>query len=378
MKNLKIVFILALLQVPSVGFCQNQESWLGKLFNSKANSVDRVATKIVELPEEFDIPVSSLDFSPDEKYLAVRSSNRKINIWDWQKKRVAQKLEIVKGANDGLTTEKLKYSPDGKWLVACHDKGDGGVVARVWQTDTWAIAHDIIDPNPGTGCNAVAFTPDGKSLIRILERITDLDLDTFVVYSTETWLPVWGMPTSIYRTHTLDTSPDGRFAAMGGEVRNIRFWPYKTPVPQFGNPPIPDTRLIAIVDLESKKIVRTFQSNAVMNRWSKLRWSPDGKIIVNAGNAGLQVFDAQSGQVLVNIDPSIDGVNASLQFSPNGKYLIEGVGRSRRNGWGKIWDEQHSKLLQEIPDNVTSIAISKDSKYLATGSNQKTIIWKLQ
>lgn len=377
MKNTQIIFALILLLVPSVGFCQNQEIWLTKLWGVKSNTAENIATKIAELPEEFNIPVSSLDFSLDGKYLAVRSANRKINIWDWQKKHIANTLEIVKGANDGLTTEKLKFSPDGKWLVACHDKGDGSVVARVWRTDTWAIAHDIIDPNPGTGCNAVAFTPDGKSLIRILDRIVDKNLDTFVVYSTETWLPIWGMSTNIYNIFTLAISPDGRFAATGGEVSNPN-WPYKTPAPQFGNPPMPDTRLIAIIDLVSKTIIRTFQSNAIMDRRSKLRWSPDGKTIVNAGNVGLQVFDAQSGQVLVNIEPSIDGVNASLQFNPNGKYLIEGVGRSRRNGWGKIWDGQHSKLLQDIPENVTSIAISKDGQYLATGSNQKTIIWKLQ
>jgi hypothetical protein len=49
-----------------------------------------------------------------------------------------------------------------------------------------------------------------------------------------------------------------------------------------------------------------------------------------------------------------------------------------KTGWGKIWDSQHRELLQKIQGNVGSIAVSRDSRYLATGVEGKTIVWQFK
>lgn len=337
--------------------------------------MEDVAVKIIELPEKFKIPVRGVEFSPDGKYLAVRSADNTINIWDWQKAQIVQTLQMAPGANDGLTTEKLKFSPDGRWFVSCHDRAIGDIVTRVWRTDTWAVQHDILDQGPS---NAMAFTPDGKSFIRLVTRMPQIDGDTLIVYDTSTWLPRWGMRTVPFYTYTAAISPDSQFIALGGEVSNPRVWSFKTPVPTFGNPPLADTKLIAIVDLNKRNIVRTMKDVGVINRFGRLAWSPDGSQITNAGGEGLQIFDAQSGQMLVNVVAMTGTAATSLRYSPNGKYLFEGVENDRVGGWGKIWDGQHQKLLQDIKENVSSIAVSNDGRYLATGVNEKTIIWQLK
>ncbi len=224
----------------------------------------------------------------------------------------------------------------------------------------------------------MVFTPDSSFFIRLVARLPDVDGDTLIVYDTSTWLPRWGMRTVPFYPYAVAISPDGQFVALGGEVSNPRVWPFKTPVPKFGNPPLADTKLIAIVDLNKRSIIRTMKDVGVINEFARLAWSPDGRQITNAGGEGLQIFDAQSGQILVNVAATTGTAATSLRYSPNGKYLFEGVENDRHGGWGKIWDGQHQTLLQEIKENVSSIAVSKDGRYLATGVDDKTIIWQLK
>lgn len=262
--SIQALLVLAVLQFPATGYCDSGNGWLKNLFDSKGKQMKDVVVKITELPERYKIQVRALDFSPDGNYLAVRSADQSINIWDWQAGRIVRTLEKQNGANDGRTTERLRHSPDGKLFVACHSRAVGDVVARIWNTATWEIAHDILDPIGGSGCNAVGFTPDGKSLIRVLDRAPHISGDTLMVYDTATWQPIWSMRTVPFYTYSLAIGPDARRIALGGEIRNPNQWPYSTPVPTFGNPPLPNTKLIAIVDIEQRKIVQTIQSAAAV------------------------------------------------------------------------------------------------------------------
>jgi dipeptidyl aminopeptidase/acylaminoacyl peptidase len=92
------------------------------LFSSDKNNV---AKEIAVLREEQDINVWGLDFSPDGKYLAATTPNTisftsqkiEVHIWDWHKSKTVHVLEKVEGANESLTTEPVKYSPDGRLLA---------------------------------------------------------------------------------------------------------------------------------------------------------------------------------------------------------------------------------------------------------------------
>jgi hypothetical protein len=45
---------------------------------------------------------------------------------------------------------------------------------------------------------------------------------------------------------------------------------------------------------------------------------------------------------------------------------------------GRIWDANHRELIQQISENVHSVAVTCDSRYMATGMAGKTIIWELK
>lgn len=171
---------------------------------------------------------------------------------------------------------------------------------------------------------------------------------------------------------SLAMSPDGRYVAIGGRVLNVDTWPLSTPKPVFGDPPLPDMALIAIVDLAKRTITRTIQipDAASVN---SLAWSPDGAYIAAGGN-GVMIFDAQS---LARVVHERKGDHVHIRYTPDGKYFIE-------NGFGekgtrvRIWDGRHRDLLQEIPAKPACLAVSRDGRYLAMGGDKKIIVWKLK
>ena len=344
-----------------------------------------VAVKVAELHEDEDVNIWGLDFSPDGKYLAATSPNTtsissnkvEVQIWDWKNKRIVRTLEMIPGANTGLTTEPIRYSPDGRLLVACHGRSED-VVIRIWNTETWAVVHDITDFNFGS-CNAIGFTPDGKSLIGVFERNPTKPGDNLIVYDTTTWQPVWGLRTAPFYPKALTISPDGKFVAIGGAVIDRG----------------PMTQQISIVDLVQRAIVRIIP-NTVDFAFGRLAWNPDGAYLTAMGrrawdgfaNDGqgaytsgpdtVMVFDAHSGKQIAG--EQLEGIgNSSLRYTPDGKYLIEGDMDALGNGLGvRIWDGQHRELLQEIPGNVASLAVSRDGHYFAAGSFKNITVLQLK
>lgn len=69
----------------------------------------------------------------------------------------------------------------------------------------------------------------------------------------------------------------------------------------------------------------------------------------------------------------------NVRFTPNGRYLILSDSNGRGTGIGvSIWDAKHVKLLQRIPGDSASLAVSRDGKYLAIGGSGHTAIWQFQ
>jgi WD40 repeat protein len=327
---------LIVLKLPVMGYCDSPSGWVKSLFESKGKTSKDVAVKVAELPEEYKINVRGLDFSADGKHLAVVSEGEKINIWDWQGKRIVNTLQQTQGA--GLAADPVRYSPNARLLVACNSQAASDIAARIWNTDTWEIAHDIVDHAPG-GCNAMGFTPDGKSLIRVLDRLPEFPQDTLVIYDTNTWQPVWGLRTAPLHAQALAISPEGNFIALAGYVSGAD----------------PVQRQVVIVDMKQRTISRTTQSTIIHS----LAWSPDGAHLAVIGSE-VQIFDADSGRLMVEEQFAGGGAHKSLRFTPDGKYLIEGDMNGKGTGLGvRIWDGQHRELLQEIPGNVGSLAVSR-------------------
>lgn len=368
MKNNLLRFLFGfVLFLPAIGYCNP--------FSNLFKNPNDVASKVAEFHEnrQFEFwkyEIWGLDFSLDGKYLAAASpTTLEVQIWDWQNKRIDRTLEKSQGA--GLTAEPIRYSPDGRLLVACHSLAQGDVVIRIWNTETWAVVHDISAINSGS-CEDVYFTPDGKSLIEVHQRNPIASGDNLIIYDTSTWQPVWGLRTAPFYPKALAISPDGKFVAIGGEVINPLEWPFSTPLPTFGNPPLTDQSAIVIVDLAQHTITRTIQNYA-----GHLAWSPDGTYVTAAGGGGVKVFDVHSGIQVA--DEPLKSAHMVVRYTPDGKYLLESDMDGLGNGLGvRIWDGRHRKLLQVISGNVASLAVSRDAHYFAMSIDNKISVWQLK
>ncbi len=362
-----IVTIVALLSVSwsRLGYCESLTEGLKNIFRSSMNDV---ATKVADLPEKYhDVIVRGVDFSPDGRHVAVLSDGENVNIWDWRRGRIERTVEKPRGAPGHVESNPLRYSPDGRWLAACDSKAAGNVVIRVWDAGSGALARDITDPDLGPGCVAMDFTPDGKFLLWVADRI-GLRQSEVIAHSVGTWERAW-VALSELDPVSIAVSPDGKLAAVAGVL---------TIVPKNYRPPRIDTLIheptIDLVTLNERKTVGVIKTSAM----GPITWSPDGTRIALAGHLIVEMFEVPSGRQLVYEQVDKSG-SMHVRYTRDGRYLIESDLNGMGKGLGvKIWDGPRQRLLQTIPGDIGNIALSKDGKYLAVGSTGHTTVWEFK
>ncbi len=354
-----------------------------RLFESKDHYTGPIATKIAEFQDgslSQDIKnfkdgglislvsaneIWSLVFSPDGKYLATGPAmGTNVRVWSWQgSSHIVQNLTIPSST---VTESGLRFSPDGRLLAVGHDRWvNQDSVVRIWNAESGVVDHEIHDPNGGGRPLSLAFSPGGQWMIRLDGQMDPArPVDTVLAYSTSTWEKVWGLRTYPFHPKTVEISPDGKFAAVGGDVI----------APGVAD----DPTSILIIDLTKHVILRRI-GTPEMSGADHLAWSPDGKNIVaggviDGGYGGIRLFDAISGRAIA--DESRQGGRISaVSYARDGAYLIV----SRSGGGVEIWDGSLKTLLQEIPTkSAGATTVSQDGRYLAVVDFSRISIWELK
>lgn len=353
---------------------------------------DKVATEVAVLDE--DTQAGTLDFSPDGRYLAVDSyGNGGTDIWDVEQKRIVSHLP--EGGTGTWYIELIRFNPNSRQLAICHgDQGNLKINIDVYDTSTWTKVHSIGDAEDkewmGGGCAGIAFTPDGKELIRLAHRDIFHPGNNVMFYDTSTWKVTRGIRTmpfvdsnapkiagridinnwsllaapdmlltdpgnnkAVFFPNTLSISSDGKYLALAGLSYTYR---QATSVDQ------PE---IVIVELSNRSLFHVIAGNA-----ESIDWNPDSVNIA----AGLddridtvKIFNSSTGEV-VALEAN-GPAHVIVRYTPDSKYLIEKVGKQV-----EIWDGQHQRLLQVIKANPSCIAVSGDGHYFAMGGAKNSIL----
>lgn len=281
-------------------------------------------------------------FSPDGRMLASAASNQdtSITLWEVPSGRLLHRLIVTSIDQYWPWTNALAFSPDGQKLATVDNRGR----LHVWNVSTGAELYSI-EAHPGNhGATAVAFSDDGKWLasggsdgaVRISSTEGGHELLSF-----DTLPPTQRLGGGGYQgifppgcVAALSFSPDGNYLAIGIAQQLVRTRIGKT----------------LVWDVHRNQPVRWLDEPEGF--LSSLAYTPDGKQLLSGGNS-------------------------TVPREKLGKpypYLEAHVVKLR------VWDPAGGQMIRQFttPEKepgLGAIALSRDGRILATGYDQKILVW---
>ena len=288
----------------------------------------------------------------------------------------------------------VTFSPSGKVFV--HIEGDGlfDETVSVYHAET-GTRPQLLEHSEKV--RAVAFSPDGKTLLTASKKVAYLWDVTSSPGNIIMKLPV---PDSI-RSVAFEPKGGKIFAIASG--KNVRFWDLagkqvgptlKHPEDAYSVVFSPDGKMVLtgcvdqnahLWEFAKGKNKATFPHNVGLGP----NFSVSGRTILTvmqkrpmSSLRAVQIWQATTGNLYGRpiVDPSGDEY-AAVALSPDGSTLATAVvGEAASEVW--LWNpktgKHRGKRLGHDGD-VTSVSFSRDSKYLLTGSQDKTArLWSLQ
>jgi WD40 repeat protein/tetratricopeptide (TPR) repeat protein len=280
-------------------------------------------------------PMTCAVFSPNGKTLLTASDDGQVRLWD---AATGQPLgpALMQGSGVLIAT----FSPNGKTVVV----GTRGVGTHVWDVET---GKPVCEPLPHPHVMAVAFSPDGKTIL------TAGETDHRNQGEVRMWEAATGRPVGRPLPHkgpvyALAVSPDGRTVLTGSTDRTARLWEAATSRP-VGEP------------LQHR--------NTVM----AVAFSPDGKtVLTGSGDGTARLWDAAGGEP---IGPSLQhrGPVVAVAFSPDGRTVLTGSEDGTARLWNAATGEPVGQSLRHRgPIAFRAVTFSPDGRTLLTGSQDST------
>ena len=304
-------------------------------------------------PIEGDAAVNSVAYSPDGKLLAVAFNDGAIQLRDL---KAGNDIELPRAANDkSWTSAKVVRFASQNLLIAGGGRHFIGGEIRTWDlTDLQKIESKIFSFGHDDVVMSLVTTSDGS-----IGASADNNGNIF------TWRVSTGARiheqnigllnpdrelSPVFRSVTLDISPNGRLLSVGGWDKTIRVFELNT----------------------LKEIAGTTNPNRI---WD-LTFAPADDQIVVADQARVRVMKLQD-QQLVETDKQIFRSVRSLCLMPDQKLLVTGS----RDGKVEFWTWPSLQPVRRMihPGAVSSIDYSsRDGGELVTGSAKGSVrLWNV-
>lgn len=286
----------------------------------KAKPGEPVQWKLAEPGEEINV----IYFSPDNKIAAGSTKDGIVKLWDTQTGTLIRTLEGHHERHNERV-ESMIFYPDGKTLATV----SYGTI-KLWDTDTWQTKQTIvteIEYDRLFGFS-LAISPDGNILAAAATAISQ---------------------------KTRKTNPLERLFVMSGN----------------GN--------ITLFDAHTGILVKRLKNQQPNGA---IAFSPDGKLLANAGYSDIDIIDVNKGKILKMQGDYVSSLENAVVFSPNGKLLAN---LTRGDETISVWDIEKKALQKRLfncdddplsDGNVLSVAFSPDSRIVVAGSKNRAVgVW---
>jgi WD40 repeat protein len=279
----------------------------------------------------------------------------------------------------------VEFSPDGKEIAS----GSVDNTLRLWNVEQARLLRTMQGhPFP---ILSVKYSPNGATL---------------VTGSTDGLLRSWdvasGRMIRTYAGHNgwitgLDISRDGNWIVSSSEDSTVRLWRFpNSPIEQIIDEGMsgvkstvftPDSLAIAWGEVDGTIRLRTISGlwlKVIKNSSqpvTSLQFSPDGEYLVSGFNDGvILVWRLNEDALVQSLRGHVDSIN-DLAFSPDGQWLVS----ASQDHSLRLWKFENGKFLplpvrvfQGHDGAVTSVDFSPSAPLIASGSDDSTIrLWSL-
>jgi len=293
--------------------------------------------------------VTTVSYSPDGLFIATGSSDKTIILW---RTSDGKQIRTLKGNNSPIS--KIEFNPQGRSILSLG--ADGSCI--VFDIYTGKIIHQMKPENDRFTC--VSFHPDGQQIICGTKKSF---ISVWNLGNGERTMEIKAIPKSLYsqkeyeypESGSVSFSRDGKYIVAGVTDYTAIVWDAKT-----GN------------EIRKYKRAKATCTSCI----SEASITSDNKYIITACSDSVKVFDMKSGS-LVHEFYGQGGTPENLAISSDNQ-LVAGI----EYGVAEVWNIQTGILILKAgnysSNKVLSLAISPDGKSLITGNDKRfSEIWDI-